>query len=510
MTIGRRAVLRGAAALAAMGAGAVPVDGTPRPADPDLGALAADLDGLLVRPGDPAYPEARRLYQPRYDAVAPAAVAYPAHDRDVATCLGFARRTGVPVVPRGGGHSYAGWSTGTGLVVDVSALDRLVPAAGGVTVGAGVRLGDLHAGVAAAGAALPAGLCPSVGVAGLALGGGLGVASRAYGTTSDQLTGARVVTADGRVREVDGRQDADLFWALRGAGAAGFGIVTEFRFRTRPAVDCAFAELHWPWRDAGALLRGWQRWQAALPDPYWSQVECTVTGGPLPAPVVRVVGLDGVRELEERLTALVGLVGAEPRDRWVVVRGHAETMRAMSGCAELSAAQCRLPGSLPGRGPQGRLGREDYAARSDFWPAGGLPNPAVDAVLAAVARYAASAAPGGAGVVQFDGVCGGAVNRVAAADTAFVHRDSAFLAQYLAYWPADADRTAADRQQAWLDRLWSDLRPWAGGSAYQNYADPKLPGWAAAHYGANLPRLRAVKARYDPDELFRSPQGVRP
>ncbi|MGW1765827.1 FAD-binding oxidoreductase [Streptomyces sp. NPDC002073] len=553
MTIGRRTLLRGMAATAGItgaagaaaalgaveaaatasragaarppGAGAARAGrrparsgGTTRNAtlDADFAALAAGLDGRLVRPGDPDYPVARLLYQPRYDAVAPAAVAYPAHDRDVATCVAFARRSGIPVVPRGGGHSYAGWSTGTGLVVDVGALDRLVVSTGTGTgtgtaqLGAGLRLGDLHAGLAARGAAVPAGLCPSVGIAGLALGGGLGVTSRAYGTTSDHLTGLRIVTADGRIRDTDAQQDPDLFWALRGAGGGSFGVVTEFRFRTRPVSDCAFAELHWRWRDAGALLRAWQRWQAELPDPFWSQAEFTIESGAPPGPVVRVVCLDGLRELENRLTRLADLAGAPPRDSFTVVRGYGETMRAMSGCLDLSPAQCRLPGELPGRDPQGRLGRDDYAARSDFWPAGGLPGAAIDAVLAGVARYASTAVRGGRGVVQFDGVCGGAVNRVPAADTAFVHRDSAFLAQYLAYWPAGASRAEVDRQRGWLDRLWSDLRVWAGGSAYQNYADPALSTWADAYYGTNLARLRQVKRAYDPEELFRFPQGVRP
>ncbi|CAM5320218.1 Putative FAD-linked oxidoreductase YvdP OS=Streptomyces lavendulae subsp. lavendulae OX=58340 GN=yvdP PE=3 SV=1 [Streptomyces lavendulae subsp. lavendulae] len=105
-------------------------------------------------------------------------------------------------------------------------------------------------------------------------------------------------------------------------------------------------------------------------------------------------------------------------------------------------------------------------------------------------------------------MCGGALNRVAAADTAFVHRGNAFLAQYLVYWPQSAPAAEVARHQAWLDGLWQDLRPWAGGAAYQNYADPKLAGWRGAYYGSNLPRLEAVRRAYDPDRLFRFPQAV--
>ncbi|MFF5446232.1 FAD-binding oxidoreductase [Streptomyces sp. NPDC012888] len=474
----------------------------------DYGALRAALDGRVVPAGDPAYAEARELYQPRYDRAAPGAVAYPAHDGDVAVCLDFARRSGVPVVARGGGHSYAGWSTCTGLVVDLGALAGVTSGTGEVRVGAGARLGDLQTELARLGRVVPAGLCPTVGVAGLTLGGGLGVGSRAYGATCDALTGARIVTPDGAVREVDAGHDPELFWALRGGGGGNFGVVTEFRFRTRPAPGgCGFAELRWDRRDAAAVLAGWQRWLADLPDPLWTQVEFVVRG-PAPEAAVRVAGLDGAAQVDRETARLTGLVGARPRHGSSIPLGHTELLRTLSGCASLPEEACRLPGELPGRGPGGRLGREDYAARSDFWPAPGLPAGAVDAVLAAVDRYPAEVPAGGHAVVQLDGVCGGALNRVRAGDTAFVHRDGAFLAQYLVYWPPGTAAGPKAPHLAWLDRLWEGLRPWAAGPAYQNYADPRLRSWAGAYYGANLERLRRVARTYDPDRLFRFPQGL--
>ncbi|MFJ7204090.1 FAD-binding oxidoreductase [Streptomyces sp. NPDC098789] len=510
MSLDRRHLLAGAAAavLASVGAGRPPGIRDRRRAA-DFGALARDLDGQLVLPGQRDYAEARRLFQPRYDTIAPGAVAYPAHARDVATCVAFARRAAVAIVPRGGGHSYAGYSTGAGLVVDVGAMAAVETGTGEVRIGAGARLGDVNARLAERGVAVPTGLCPSVGIAGLALGGGLGVSSRAFGTTSDQLTGVRIVTPDAVVREVDARSDPDLFWALRGGGGGNFGVVTEFRLRTRPVGDCGFAELHWPWSDSGALLRGWQRWLGSLADPFWSQVEFVVEPGAAPGPVaVRVLCLDGRRALEEQLTRLADAVGIRPGDSHVEVRTYGDTMRTLSGCREESAAGCHLPGRLPGHDPQGRLGRDDYAARSDFWPAAGLPVDAVAAVLDGVRRYASAVPPGGIGVVQFDGVCGGAVGRVDPAATAFVHRDAGFLAQYLAYWPAGSSPTDIGRHQAWLDGLWQRLRPWASGRAYQNYTDPKLNNWGEAYYGGNLARLKEVKHAYDPSRLFDFPQGV--
>ncbi|WP_405977277.1 FAD-binding oxidoreductase [Streptomyces sp. NBC_00158] len=521
MSLPRRRVLAGTAAalVAATGTGARADgvrDGGTRPGartaagtGPDFAALGRALDGRLVLPGDADYAEARQLFQPRYDTVAPGAVAYPAHAGDVAVCLDFARRSAAAVVPRGGGHSYAGWSTAAGaLVVDTGAMAAVTADGDEVRVGAGARLVEVHEALAARGLGVPAGLCPSVGIAGLALGGGLGLGSRAYGTTSDRLSGARVVTPDGVVREVGPDRDPDLYWALRGGGGGNFGVVTELRLRTHPVGDAAYAELHWPAGDSAAVVRGWQRWLGGLPDPFWSQVEFTVEAGRDAVPSFRAVCLDGRAELERELARLAGLVGREPRDGWFAVRGYGDTVRAMAGCADRGPGQCRLPGRLPGRDPRGRLGRDSYAARSDFWGGGGLPDGAVAAALAAIGRYGREAPGGGFGVVQFDGVCGGAVNRVPAAATAFVHRDSAFLAQYLAYWPRSATAAEVSRHQGWLDGLWRDLRPWAGGRAYQNYADPKLTGWREAYYGSNLPRLEGIRRVHDPGGLFRFPQAV--
>ncbi|HVT66317.1 MAG TPA: FAD-dependent oxidoreductase, partial [Trebonia sp.] len=145
------------------------------PTAADWTALAKDLSGTLVRPGDASYATARLLFDPRFDGLRPAGIAYVKSTRDVATCLAFARTYGVPFAARSGGHSYAGWSGSSGLIVDVSDLKAVAVSGTTATVGAGTRLIDFYNGLAAKGRAVPGGSCPTVGIAGLTLGGGIGV-----------------------------------------------------------------------------------------------------------------------------------------------------------------------------------------------------------------------------------------------------------------------------------------------------------------------------------------------
>ncbi|GAA3228661.1 hypothetical protein GCM10020256_41050 [Streptomyces thermocoprophilus] len=237
---------------------------SPSPSAPaNWAALARELDGTLVRPGDAEWKTARQLYNTRFDSLKPAAVAYVRHADDIRTALAYARAHRVGVAIRNGGHSYAGWSSGDDrLIVDVSALSTVRASGTSAVVGAGAKLIDVYRALAAKGTTIPAGSCPTVGVSGLTLGGGHGVVSRAYGLTCDSLTAASIVTADGRQLTVDAKNHQDLFWALRGAGNGNFGVVTELHFRTHPAPQAVTAYLSWPWAKAAAVLKAWQEWGA--------------------------------------------------------------------------------------------------------------------------------------------------------------------------------------------------------------------------------------------------------
>src|SRR5579859_3502278 len=249
------------------------------PTAADWNALRGDLDGQLIRPGEHYYPTARLLFDPRFDGIRPAGIAYCANPHDVATCLAFARGHVVPIAARSGGHSYAGWSSTSGLIIDVTAMRsiRYDSGSGLAQVGAGTFLIDLYSTLAAQGVTVPGGSCPNVGIAGLTLGGGVGVVSRAYGLTCDNLDSVQIVTADGAVRTCDSSRNSDLYWASRGGGGGNFGVATSFTFRTHRAADLVLFFLSWPWPVADRVVAAWQSWAPGAPDELWSNLHLSAS-----------------------------------------------------------------------------------------------------------------------------------------------------------------------------------------------------------------------------------------
>ncbi|MFJ5777427.1 FAD-binding oxidoreductase [Streptomyces sp. NPDC093094] len=463
-------------------------------------ALARDLDGPLVRPGDAAWAAARQLYNTRFDGLKPAAVAYAAHAADIRTALSYAKAHGIRVAVRNGGHSYAGWSSGNGrLIIDVSKLNRVRASGGEAVVGAGAKLIDVYRALAARGATIPAGSCPTVGVSGLVLGGGHGVVSRAYGLTCDSLTQATLITADGRQLTANARENKDLFWALRGAGNGNFGVVTELHFRTHPAPQAVSAYLSWPWSRAAAVVRAWQEWGPSQPDEIWSSLHLANAAGGVPTVSVAAFSLGTHGELQNAVDRLADRVGAPASSVSLRRRSYEEAMEVYAGCSSFATdAQCHLPGSTPGRSPRGALGRETYAARSDFFDRS-LSAAGIHTLLSQIRSVR-----GGSGSIALTAL-GGAVNRVSPTATAFVHRRSRMLAQYIGAWRAGTSGATA---QSWLTDAHHAMRPHASGAAYQNYTDPTLRNWRRAYYGDAAPRLTQLKRRYDPQRMFTYPQAL--
>ena len=437
----------------------------------ELRSLRAALDGELITPDSADYEAARRPALARFHHVRPIAVVRCASTRDVTRTLAFARHSGTHVVPRGGGHCFAGRSSTAGLVLDLSRLDAVtVRPDGSARIGAGARLARVYDELHRSRRAVPAGCGPTVGIAGLTLGGGLGLLGRRHGLTCDALLSAQVVLADGRVVDCDLDREPELFWALRGAGGGQFGVVTSLIVGTVAEPRATRFELRWPEAAAVDVVAGWQRWAPEAPDDVTANLSLVAEPGHPLRVVVFGAALRDAEPATVLLESLAVRVGVRPEVRHQILTWR-DLKRSFAGAESYGAALT--------------------VSRSEFFS---RPMPA-SAVVPLIDEFTSGAAPGRR-ELNFTAM-GGAYNRVPADATAFVHRSERFLLDHVA---CDGDR--------WLDRSWALAHAFASGRVYPNFPDPALDDWATAYHGGNAERLRAVKRRYDPDRLFRFPQAI--
>ncbi|MGI5500218.1 FAD-binding oxidoreductase [Lentzea sp. CA-135723] len=464
--------IAGLGALAACSTTGTPVPPPPSTSSvssgpPDWAALRSRMSGQLVLAGEDGF--AYQGFNPVWDAQKPAAIAKVTSAADVQACVSAVRGR-VALAARSGGHSYAGYSSPSGgLQVDVRGLaDVEVLPGDQVRVGSGAALSAVSKALLASGRCLPTGTCPSVGVAGLTLGGGIGVLSRKYGLTCDHLVSAQVVTADGQLRTASAAEEPDLFWALRGGGGGNFGIVTEFVFATLPAPDVTVFSLSYPAGAATDALGAWQTWIAQAPPELWSNV--VVRGGAQPSAKIGGCFVGGVGALASLLNSLPA-----PESRFIQPQTYAEAVQYFAGgpiareSAVASSRVARDPLSSPEKAVDLLAGQSDET------------------------------------YLIFDGLRG-AVADVAPDATAFPHRTALANVQIYLKTPPEA----ADDARTKLAAIRDGLGALTGDTGYVNYIDPQMPRWAEAYYGGNLPRLHTAAAKYDPDRVFGFAQSVTP
>jgi FAD/FMN-containing dehydrogenase len=418
-------------------------------------------------------------------------------------CLSFVRKFQLPVRVRSGGHSYAGWSSVTaGLIIDVSPMNSVTIDGATVMAGAGLDLSHFYARLAAHGLAVPGGTCPTVGIAGLALGGGIGPLTRLLGTTSDNVAAMEVVTADGSELTCSYTQNPDLFWACRGGGGGNFGVTTSLTFSTRRLSELCVFLLGWPWSQAVRVVRGWQSWAPHAPDALWSTLRLSAAFGASPTLSVMGTYAGPTHRAVRHLDAFYAVTGAAPATATLRQETYQNAMLFNADCPAIPLDACDA-------GPGGQLPRVPSFAKSDFFTEP-LRAHAIRVLVSGIEDIASlKGAAGGVGSIMLE-ACGGAMNRPSSAATAFVHRDALFLAQYATTWTSPGRRKDVIRQHTWLRAYYQSLHPHASGQAYQNYVDPDLADWPDAYYGANYPWLTLVKTSFDPDNVFQFPQSIVP
>ena len=471
-----------------------PSTGTASPATPpttaDWKRLASHLDGTLARPGSSTYDAVRLTQNPRYDGARPLAVLSVANAHDVTTAFAFARDHDVRVAIRSGGHSYPGWSAGDGaLVVDVRPLDQVSLNGTTATVGAGASLIQVYDALGTRGRGIPGGSCPTVGIAGLTQGGGVGVLTRAYGLTCDSVSAMQVVLADGRTVNASADNEPDLFWALRGGGGGHLGVVTSFTFRTFAAPGITRAYVAWPFSAADQVVPGFLHTVPKADPRLWATLK--LLGGRThpsgPALFMSASWTGPASGLDAALKPFLSQVPHPTTDSRSTA-GYLDTMLTYAGCSSIPVDQCHT-------GPGGSLDRQAFAATSHVISA-----PEYDGVLLDHVQAAQGSGLAEAGI-SIDAL-GGAVNHVGSGDTAFGHRGALATVQYTATYDSGPASTATSYVRGFRSAM---TGTWGDG-AYVNYADSSLQNYQQAYFGANAGRLAQARSTYDPDRFFTQPQ----
>ncbi|MBP2187280.1 FAD-binding oxidoreductase [Nocardia goodfellowii] len=430
----------------------------------DWSRLSTRSRGPVLLPSDSEYATAKQLFDPRFDAARPAAVVRATDTEDVRAAVAFADEHDLSIAVRGGGHSYVGASAADGaLVIDLRQMREITYDNGVAVIGAGASLYGIQAELARHGQTLPLGTCPAVGIAGLTLGGGIGVESRLYGLTCDRLREATLVLADGSRTAVSAANRPELFWALRGGGG-GLGVLTSLTFRTCPATSKDIVRLAFSGTAAQQVLTGWARWLPETGRTVWASVEVSADGAGAVGCAIRLVCTAGTGVTTA--ARLAGVIGAAPVGTHHRTLGHLDAVLSLAGGRPDTPRTSTVAGS-------------DVVAR--YSPE------LADAVVEAISSRSSA---GGRGMVLVDPL-DGAVRDLLADATACPWRNHSAVLQWIATDYRDPGEAAA-----WIDRAHQLVGAHSAGG-YINYLEPAQP--TNRYFAANTSRLSDIRAAVDPD-----------
>lgn len=457
--------------------------------------LRGRLKGSVLLAGDQGFTDAWMPSNGRYRDVVPLVVARAADERDVVECVRWARKHGIQPVARGGGHSYAGLSSTTGLVIDLSRLTAVRIDAGAATIatGGGASNRDVFTACQGGPLLLPGGTCLSVGIAGLTLGGGIGYHTRWAGLTADHLISTRMVTADGDIVEADERHNDDLFWVGRGGAGGSFGIHTRFEFDmvSVPTSDIVYYRFDWRGADAAlAMFSTVDALEQTAPPEFvasgMAQATPVGSGGPREAVDVMLRGqfLGSLDDFHALIAPV--LKAATPVKQQIVSQPFWQTAKIFT--TEEAANHS-----------WGDISR--YTDKA-------LPATALEALVDLVVETPSRSETDNAGLWMLGWVGGDVVDRFGRTDTAYVHRGMRNLLRPSPVWSNTAPPAVADDLMDWTDEAIRVLDPHTPRESYQNFPNLRIEDWAEQYYAENFDRLVRTKKAWDPDNVFRNAQSI--
>lgn len=430
---------------------------------------------IQVFPNSPLYPKARRDFNLAFNKF-PCVIVYCQNVQDVVNTLLWAKKKKIPLRVRSGGHSFEAFSiVNDGVILDVSNLNtiNLDKTRGLASIGAGNKLLPLYNALWENGVTIPGGTCPSVGIAGLTLGGGFGMLTRKLGMLCDSLVGVEMVDANGRIISANNLRNSDLLWASCGGGGGNFGIITSFVFKVHPISNVSIYNITWNWKDSEKVINTWQNWAPFVDEKLTSIVRLfskeegrIISSGEFLGPK---------KELHKLLIPLLNT--GEPIKIDILTVPYIEAVRTFGGIS--------VPSKFKHTGA--------YVYKN-------LSPEAIKTMLHFLAH-----SPNLNSSVEFQAL-GGAVKNIKPNETAYFHRRANFNLHYKTQWTDDKEEK---RNTKWVEELRKAMLNYTVGD-YVNFPDKCIKDWPVEYYGTNFNKLRKVKSKYDPDDFFSFAQSIPP